>query len=63
MIIALLCLIGLGFYMLVMNAGGMEEFKNRFEYKLYKLKGNSEGNDPLPRCGRPEISVCRKLFP
>ena len=43
MIIALLCLIGLGFYMLVMNAGGMEEFKNRFEYKLYKLKRKFRG--------------------
>lgn len=40
MIIALICLIGLGFYMLIMNAGGMEEFKNRVEYRLYKIKSH-----------------------
>ena len=38
MIVALLCLIALGMYMLIMNAGGMEQFRNQLDYKLYKLK-------------------------
>lgn len=38
MLIALLCLVALGGYMLVMNAGGWEPFKARVEYRLYKLK-------------------------
>ena len=38
MIIALLCLIALGMYMLIMNAGGVEQFRNQLEYKLYKIK-------------------------
>ena len=38
MIIALLCLIALGTYMLIMNAGGVEQFKAQLEYKLYKIK-------------------------
>ncbi len=38
MLIALLCLIALGMYMLIMNAGGVEQFKNQLDYKLYKLK-------------------------
>lgn len=38
MLVALLCLVALGLYMLVMNAGGWEPFKNQVEYRLYKLK-------------------------
>lgn len=38
MLAALLCLIALGTYMLIMNAGGTEQFKAQLEYKLYKLK-------------------------
>ena len=38
MLIALLCLIALGVYMLIMNAGGVEQFKNQLDYRLYKLK-------------------------
>lgn len=38
MLIALMCLMALGLYMLVMNAGGWEPFKNQVEYRLYKLK-------------------------
>lgn len=38
MLVALLCLVALGLYMLVMNAGGWEPFKNQVEYRLYKIK-------------------------
>lgn len=38
MLVALMCLLALGLYMLVMNAGGWEPFKNQVEYRLYKLK-------------------------
>ena len=38
MIVALLCLIGLGVYMLAMNAGGWQQLKNRVEYRIYKIK-------------------------
>lgn len=38
MFVALFALIGLGLYMLIMNAGGVEQFKNQVEYRLYKLK-------------------------
>lgn len=44
MLVALMCLIALGTYMLVMNAGGWEAFKNRIEYRLYKLKRRFRGD-------------------
>ena len=43
MIIALLCLIGLGIVMMIMNAGGVEQFKNQVAYKLYKFKAKFRG--------------------
>ena len=43
MIIALLCLIGLGIVMMIMNAGGVEQFKNQVAYKIYKFKAKFRG--------------------